>query len=71
MRDYLLKVGGKEVGGGLFRGEGWEVEVRKMPPARIGSLAIGRVWMTVRARDKTTFDALYARLEPMLWRGGG
>jgi len=24
MRDYLLKVGGKEVGAGLFRGEGWE-----------------------------------------------
>ncbi len=71
LKDYLRKLGGREVGGGVFRGEGWMVEVREMAPARVGHLTLGRVWMVVCTKDKGTFDAFYPRLELMLWRGGG
>ncbi len=71
VREYLLKLGGQEVGEGVFRGAGWEVQVRDMPPARVGQLVIHRLQMTVRTKDRATFDAFYPRLELMLWRGGG
>ena len=71
VREYLLKLGGQEVGEGVFRGAGWEVQVRDMPPARVGELIIHRLWLSVKAQDQDTFDELYSRLELMLWRGGG
>ncbi len=69
--EYLHKLGGKPVKEGVFRGDGWQVSVRKIEPVRVRNLSLGRVWLVIEAKDEAAFSEFYPRLELMLWRGGG
>ncbi len=70
MREYFKDIGGVELTGGWFGGEGWRARVDPADDYVIGSLRVGQVWL----RLEGTPEAL-ARVRPILdlklIRGGG
>lgn len=70
LREYFEELGGIAVGEHQVAGEGWAVSLEKAPPARLGSLVVGRVRWTLEGADEV-LEKLLPRLEMKLLRGGG
>jgi hypothetical protein len=70
MCEYLVELGGRQVGDDTVYGEGWQASVTKVEDARIGSLRVGRVHLRVHG-DAQALEMLRPALEKKLVRAGG
>lgn len=61
LREYLEELGGRALSESVIVGDGWRVELQKLPDRRVGSLRIGLVQLTLQGEA----DAV-ARLKPGL-----
>jgi len=77
LRGYLEDLGARAVDGDgtdgdrdLLVAEGWRARLSQLEDYRIGSLRSGQVEMLITG-EPSVIDAVLARLEPRLFRGGG
>jgi hypothetical protein len=70
MKKYLTDLGAVETAENVLVGDGWRALVSKGEPARIGSLAVGRIEVDLSG-EKTAIEALLEQLHWKTLRGGG
>ncbi len=70
MCEYLVELGGRQVGDDVVNGEDWQANVSKVEDARVGSLRVGRVHLRVHG-DAKALETLRPALEKKLVRAGG
>jgi hypothetical protein len=69
LRDYLQDQGGVVQTDETLHGDGWQAELRKLPPVQIGSLRVGRVELKLHGTQEA-LDALRPRLHNKTMRAG-
>lgn len=70
MRDYLIELGGTEVGIDCVSGDGWKARFARIDPYKIGSISVGRIRLDIEG-EQNVIESLMPRLEIKLMRGGG
>lgn len=70
IREYLQEVGGQMIDDTLVEGQGWTVSLSQMADDQIGSIRIGRVRLTLKARA-TVMEQIKSALEKKFIRAGG
>jgi hypothetical protein len=70
LREYLQEMGGQPEGEDRITGEGWRVQLERMEPYRIGSLAVGQTRLTIEMEDQVAGD-FQARFLKKTLRAGG
>lgn len=70
MKQYLTDLGGTETAENTLTAAGWQAEVKKSEPARIGSLVVGRIEVDFSG-DPAAIAELLDKLHWKTLRGGG
>ncbi len=70
LKEYLVDMGGKVIDENHVQGEGWTVELRRMEPFRIGSLAVGQTELEIKIEDEHV-DEFMEIFNLKTWRAGG
>ena len=70
IREYLVEMGGRAINPNLIEGEGWMVTLSQMADYQIGSISIGQVRLTLKAKV-ATMNTIKPALEKKLIRAGG
>ncbi len=70
IREYLREMGGQVIDDTLIEGQGWTVSLSQMEDEQIGSIHVGRVQLTLKARANVV-EQIKTTLEKKLIRGGG
>ena len=56
LREYLEELGGKASGDHRVEGPGWQVDLTRMEPFRIGSLSVGQTKLVIEIEDELADD---------------
>lgn len=51
LREYLEELGGTSTGENRVAGPGWQVDLSRMEPFRIGSLSVGQTKLVIEVED--------------------
>lgn len=70
IQEYLVEMGGRATQPDLIEGPGWEASLQQMADYQIGSISIGQVRLTLKAKPET-MEVIRPELEKKLIRGGG
>ncbi len=69
LRAYLEDLGGVAETDDYLIGDGWQAQLRRMPPVEIGSLRVGRVELELRG-SQDVLDILRPLLHNKTMRAG-
>lgn len=69
LREYLEELGGTAVSDTRITGEGWEVNLTKLPPREVGSLRVGQVEVTFSG-EEAPLNALKTQFQKKTMRAG-
>ena len=69
LREYLEELGGTSTNEDRVEGPGWQADLVKMEPFRIGSLSVGQTRMTLEIEDQLA-DEFMERFELKTLRAG-
>jgi hypothetical protein len=69
LREYLEELGGTSTSERRVDGPGWNAELEKMEPFRIGSLSVGQTRLILEIEDQLV-DEFMERLELKTLRAG-
>ncbi|MBL8055071.1 MAG: DUF1952 domain-containing protein [Anaerolineales bacterium] len=58
LREYLEELGGVAAGDEVVAAPGWRVQLRRLEPFRLGSLAVGQVRLEMELDDQVADDFL-------------
>ena len=56
LREYLEELGGTSAGENRVEGPGWQVDLSRMEPFRIGSLSVGQTRLEIEVEDDLADD---------------
>ena len=56
LREYLEELGGTAAGENRVAGPGWQVDLSRMEPFRIGSLSVGQTRLEIEVEDDLADD---------------
>ena len=70
LKEYLVDMGGKVIDENHVQGEDWTVELRRMEPFQIGSLAVGQTELEIKIEDERV-DEFMEIFNLKTWRAGG
>lgn len=68
--NYFISIGGKDMGGGKYAGQGWQVEISNENLVTLGSLKFPATIVTLRCRKDLSEPMLYAFRLRFLSAGG-
>jgi hypothetical protein len=69
LREYLEDLGGKAISEHRVEGPGWQADLERMEPFRIGSLSVGQTKMILEIEDQRADDFM-KRFELKTLRAG-
>ncbi|KAA3664146.1 MAG: DUF1952 domain-containing protein [Chloroflexi bacterium] len=69
LREYLEELGGTAVSDTQITGEGWTVNLTKLPPREVGSLRVGQVEVAFSG-DETAINAIKTQFHKKTMRAG-
>ena len=69
LKEYLQDLGGTVTCEDRVEGSGWRVQLEKMEPFRLGSLAVGQTRLTIEIDDEIA-DEFMERFELKTLRAG-
>jgi hypothetical protein len=69
IREYLEDLGGRSVGESRVEGPGWQADLERMEPFRIGSLSVGQTRLVLEIEDQLA-DEFMERFELKTLRAG-
>ena len=69
LREYLEELGGKATGDYRVVGPGWQVDLTRMEPFRIGSLSVGQTKLVIEIEDDLA-DGFMERFSTKTLRAG-
>lgn len=69
LREYLEELGGTATRDDRVEGPGWQVDLEKMEPFRIGSLSVGQTKLTIEIEAQLA-DEFFERFEMKTLRAG-
>ena len=69
LREYLEELGGKSIGELRVEGPGWQADLERMEPFRIGSLSVGQTRLILEIEDQLA-DEFMERFELKTLRAG-
>ena len=69
LREYLEELGGTAVSETEITGEGWTVNLTKLPPREVGSLRVGQVEVAFSGEEEPLSD-LRVRFQKKTMRAG-
>jgi hypothetical protein len=70
LKEYLEEMGGKELDENQVQGPGWNVNLSRMEPFRLGSLEIGQTLLEIQIEDDAVDDFLKVFGQKTLRAGG-
>lgn len=70
MKEYLTELGASETDPNVLVADGWQAEVRRKAPIRVGSLVQGQIEVEFFG-DKAAIERILAKLELKTFRAGG
>jgi hypothetical protein len=68
--NYFISIGGKDMGGGKYAGQEWQVEIAKENLVTLGSLKFPATIVTLRCRKDLSQQMIYAFRLRFLSAGG-
>jgi hypothetical protein len=68
--NYFISIGGKDMGGGKYAGQGWRAEISNEKLVTLGSLKIPATIIMLRCREDLSEQMLYAFRLRFLSAGG-
>lgn len=69
LREYLKDLGGKATGEYQVKGPGWQAELERMEPFRLGSLSVGQTRLVLEIEESLA-DTFLERFELKTLRAG-
>jgi hypothetical protein len=69
LQEYLQEMGGKLIDENIVEAPGWSVQLTRLEPFRLGSLAVGQTRLDIQIEDHLV-DGFFNRLSKKTLRAG-